>query len=181
MSRLNWRDDVLTIDKTIVGSVEKDVSDLFWFAYGCMDDWRDTPLGSFPNERIPVSLAHDQPVSEYLERKPRKETKAMQVENGLMAAMSNLRVALLQTPQGMCADYLRAAYSALEKAYAAESRYVWALKAYGNKSNWDHNFEGKPLWVGPGEHGFDLSREVYSQWDSELAKKLNPAPEAKNA
>ena len=79
----------------------------------------------------------------------------------VLAAMSNLRVALLQVPSGMCADYMRAAYSALEAAHAVESRYAWALKAYGNKSNWLHNSEGKPLWVGPGENGVDLAQEVF--------------------
>jgi hypothetical protein len=83
----------------------------------------------------------------------------MNSEN-VLAAMSNLRVALAQTPEGMSADYLRAAYSALESAHATESRYAWALKVYGDRANWGHDFEGKPVWIGPGENGIDLAQEV---------------------
>jgi len=42
---------VLSIDgQTVVGTVQLGASG-DWFAYGCMDDWEDTPLGSFENEK----------------------------------------------------------------------------------------------------------------------------------
>ncbi len=45
MSRLRWRNDILEIDNTVVGCISEGASG-DWFAYGCMDDWQDTPLGS---------------------------------------------------------------------------------------------------------------------------------------
>jgi hypothetical protein len=80
--------------------------------------------------------------------------------NGVLAAMSNIRVALAQTPDGVCADYLRAAYSALESTHATESRYAWALKQYADRTNWMHDSEGAPVWIGPGENGIDLAQDV---------------------
>lgn len=87
---------------------------------------------------------------------------------GILAAMSNLRVALLQTPSGMCADYMRAAYSALEAAHVVESKYAWALKAYGDKANWLRSEEGKPVWIGPGESGVDLAQKVFDDYTIDL-------------
>ncbi len=43
MSRFHWQGSILLVDRTIVGSVSKGASG-DWFAYGCMDEWEDTPL-----------------------------------------------------------------------------------------------------------------------------------------
>ena len=51
MSRFRWRGGVLSLDNTVVGTVDQGAGG-DWFAYGCMDDWQDTPLGSLPNEEI---------------------------------------------------------------------------------------------------------------------------------
>lgn len=45
-TRFLWRHDCLTVGATIVGCISQGASG-DWFAYGCMNDWEDTPLGSF--------------------------------------------------------------------------------------------------------------------------------------
>ncbi len=56
MNRFRWRGKVLIVEETVVGTVDQGASG-DWFAYGCMDDWQDTPLGSFPNEEIAKLIA----------------------------------------------------------------------------------------------------------------------------
>ena len=34
---------------SVVGTIQQGASGN-WFAYGCMNDWEDTPLSSFPTE-----------------------------------------------------------------------------------------------------------------------------------
>jgi hypothetical protein len=46
-TRFRWHAGALSVNnQTIVGCVDQGASG-HWFAYGCMDDWQDTPLGSF--------------------------------------------------------------------------------------------------------------------------------------
>lgn len=44
--RFKWRHDFLVADQTIVGSVFEAPSGE-WFAYGAMDEWEDTELGTY--------------------------------------------------------------------------------------------------------------------------------------
>lgn len=45
MSKPRWMHDQLVIDNTVIGCVEEDAFGRGWWAYGCMEDWQDTPLG----------------------------------------------------------------------------------------------------------------------------------------
>jgi hypothetical protein len=48
---LRWSNGILTMDNTVVGTAHKGAGlDADWFAYGCLSDWEDTPLGSHKTE-----------------------------------------------------------------------------------------------------------------------------------
>lgn len=41
-----WRDDMYISQGSVVGTVSQGASG-DWFAYGCMNDWQDTRLGTY--------------------------------------------------------------------------------------------------------------------------------------
>lgn len=48
---MRWASGILTMDNTVVGNVNRGAGlDGQWFAYGCLSDWEDTPLGNFATE-----------------------------------------------------------------------------------------------------------------------------------
>ena len=49
MSRGRWLSGTLVVGGSVVGSISQGASG-DWFAYGCLNDWEDTPLRSFPDE-----------------------------------------------------------------------------------------------------------------------------------
>lgn len=48
--RGRWRAGAFIVDGSVVGTAMKGAGGE-WFAYGCMSDWEDTPLGSFGTEQ----------------------------------------------------------------------------------------------------------------------------------
>jgi hypothetical protein len=45
MNSLRWQHHLLVFHgTTVVGTIERDAFDRGWWAYGCRDDWQDTPL-----------------------------------------------------------------------------------------------------------------------------------------
>ena len=48
-----WSTDGLLIyQQTVIGVVEEGASKRGYWAYGCLKDWQDTPLGWFPSKRM---------------------------------------------------------------------------------------------------------------------------------
>lgn len=40
-----WQHGTYIVGQTIVGIVQEDPFERGWWAYGCLSDWQDTPLG----------------------------------------------------------------------------------------------------------------------------------------
>lgn len=49
MPKGRWMNGTFVLDGSVVGTVQQGASGS-WFAYGCLSDWEDTPLRSFPTE-----------------------------------------------------------------------------------------------------------------------------------
>jgi len=51
MVRPHWENDLFIHAGSVVGMITQGAEASDWFAYGCMADWQDTPLGCWNSER----------------------------------------------------------------------------------------------------------------------------------